>query len=151
VVTVCGVAEGIGTGVCFTVEGDEGRGCGVVAYAFGTPFGFGIVEPGNVVGSAGAACVRGSGGTMTRVAAGDGSVSTALTAFSVALRSEASSFFFLQRDAPHNATQRIKMATTAVSIFGKKFLILKEFFTTFLGENDKTRQMYDLVEFLGHF
>ena len=80
---------------------------------------------------------------MTRVAAGDGSVSTALTAFSVALRSEASSFFFLQRDAPQRATQRMKIAITAVSIFGKKFLILEDFFYSvsqiiFI----KTRQMY---------
>ena len=69
---------------------------------------------------------------MTRVAAGEGSVSTALTAFSVALRSEASSFFFLHRDAPQSPTQRMKMAITAVSIFGKKFLILEDFFTAFL-------------------
>jgi hypothetical protein len=122
--------DGIGTGVCFIVVGDGGGGV-VVEYGCGIcPFGFVIVEAGGAFGSvgSGAGATRGSGGT-TRVAAGEGSVSMALTAFSVALRKEASSFFFLQRDAPQSATQRIKMAMTAVSIFGKKFLILEDFYS----------------------
>ena len=131
-----GVVDGIGTGVCLTVVGDEGNGVGVVEYDCGMPFGLLIVEGGGVLGSAtgAVATVRGgSGGTVVvlRVAAGDETVSIKLTELSVALRKEASSFFFLQRDAPQRATQRMKMAITAVSIFGKKFLISEDFLQRF--------------------
>ena len=144
---ICGVVcpvDGIGTGVCRTVVGDDGNGVGVVEYDCGMPFGLLIVEGGGLLGSTtgAVATVRGgSGGTTVRVAAGDETVSIKLTVFSVALRKEASSFFFLQRDAPQRATQRMKMAITAVSIFGKKLLISEDFLQRFSIFFTKTSQM----------
>ena len=139
---VVGIVDGIGTGVFATV-GDEGSCMGGVEYACGMPFGL-IVKGGGVFGSATGAVTMvrcGGGSDGIRVAAGDGTVSIEVATFSVALRKEASSFFFLQRDAPQSATQRMKMAITAVSIFGKKFLISEDFLQRFSIFFTKTSQM----------
>lgn len=67
-----------------------------------------------------------------RVAAGDDKVSKGLTVASVAVRSDASSFFFLQRETLHKPTQMRKIKMTAVSKFGKNFLILTRFYSDFI-------------------
>ena len=94
---VVGVVDGIGTGVCLTVEGDGGKGLGVTEYDCGTPFGLLIVEGGSPLGSVvgATATVRGGKDGTAREAAGEATVSIKLTEFSVALRTAASSFFFL--------------------------------------------------------
>jgi hypothetical protein len=67
-----------------------------------------------------------------RAAAGDRRpVSKGVTVASVAVRSEASSFFFLQRDNVHKPMQISKTKMIAVSILGKNLFITKCFYSDF--------------------